>query len=59
MKIATLQYDPRIGQVAANFSKAESLLMREERAGALEELDLLVLPEMAFTGKRVEVLQPR
>lgn len=54
MKIATLQYDPRIGQVAANFSKAESLLMREERAGALQGIDLLVLPEMAFTGQWVE-----
>jgi predicted amidohydrolase len=50
MKIATLQFNPQIGQVAANFSRAESLLMREEREGELRDLDLLVLPELAFTG---------
>ena len=50
MKIATLQFNPQLGKVAANFSRAESLLMREEREGALRELDLLVLPELAFTG---------
>ena len=36
--------------IAANFSRAESLLMREERSGALTNIDLLVLPELAFTG---------
>jgi predicted amidohydrolase len=51
MRIATLQFDSRVGQVAANFSRAESLLMREEREGMLHDLDLLVLPELAFTGK--------
>lgn len=50
MKIATLQFNPQIGQIAANFSRAESLLMREEREGMLRDLDLLVLPELAFTG---------
>ncbi|KIX96779.1 uncharacterized protein Z520_07499 [Fonsecaea multimorphosa CBS 102226] len=50
MKIATLQFSPRLGEVAANFSRAESLLMREEREGLLEDVDLLVLPELAFTG---------
>ena len=50
MKIATLQFDSRIGAVAANFSRAESLLMREERSNNLSNLDLLVLPELAFTG---------
>ena len=51
MKVATLQFSPRLGEVAANFSRAESLLMREEREGLLEGVDLLVLPELAFTGK--------
>jgi predicted amidohydrolase len=51
MKIATLQFNPQVGQIAANFSRAESLLMREEREGVLQNLDLLVLPELAFTGK--------
>ena len=51
MKIATLQFAPRLGEVAANFSRAESLLMRQERGGELEGMDLLVLPELAFTGE--------
>lgn len=50
MRIIILQFDPRIGAVAANFSRAESLLMREERSGTLTNIDLLVLPELAFTG---------
>lgn len=56
MKIATLQFAPRLGQVAANFSLAESLLMRQERGGELEGLDLLVLPELAFTGELKQLL---
>lgn len=51
MKVATLQFFPRLGEVAANFSRAESLLMREEREGLLQDIDLLVLPELAFTGQ--------
>ncbi len=51
MKISTLQFFPRLGEVAANFSRAESLLMREEREGLLQDIDLLILPELAFTGK--------
>ena len=51
MKIATLQFFPRLGEVAANFSRAESLLMREEREGLLQDIDLLILPELAFTGE--------
>lgn len=51
MRIATLQFSPRLGDVAANFSRAESLLMREEREGLLENIDLLILPELAFAGK--------
>jgi len=50
MKISTLQFFPRLGEVAANFSGAESLLMREEREGLLQDIDLLILPELAFTG---------
>ncbi|OCT50553.1 hydrolase, carbon-nitrogen family protein [Cladophialophora carrionii] len=50
MKIATLQFSPRLAEVAANFSRAESLLMRQEREGELKGVDLLVLPELAFTA---------
>ncbi len=56
MKIATLQFSPRLGEVAANFSRAESLLMREEREDVLQGLDLLVLPELAFTGKDIPLI---
>lgn len=55
MRIATLQFSPRLGEVAANFSRAESLLMREEREGMLENLDLLVLPELAFAGNNPSI----
>lgn len=51
MRIATLQFSPRVGEVAANFSRAESLLMRQEREDELKDIDLLVLPELAFTGE--------
>jgi protein N-terminal amidase len=50
MKIATLQFSPRVGDIARNFSLAESLLMREEKENLLLNLDLLVLPELAFAG---------
>lgn len=50
MKIATLQFSPRVGDIARNFSMAESLLMREEKEDVLIGLDLLVLPELAFSG---------
>lgn len=53
MRVATLQFNPQVGQIAANFSRAESLLMREEREGILRDLDLLVLPELAFTGRNL------
>jgi predicted amidohydrolase len=58
MKIAILQFSPRLGEIAQNFSRAESLLMRQEREGELEGVDLLVLPELAFTGES-EVLWPK
>jgi protein N-terminal amidase len=50
MKIATLQFSPRVGDIARNFSLAESLLMREEKENLLLNLDLLILPELAFAG---------
>ena len=56
MKIATLQFSPRLGEAAANFSRAESLLMRQEREGELEGIDILVLPELAFTGESKSLL---
>ena len=44
MNIGCLQFNPTLGDVDANQARADALL-RQAR-----ELDLLVLPEMAFTG---------
>lgn len=59
MKIATLQFAPKLGDVWGNFNRANKLLERgkvvpggaagETRLEALRP-DLLVLPELAFTG---------
>lgn len=48
MRIATLQFTPTLGDVAASIAHAESLLYENE--SRLRNLDLLVLPELAFTG---------
>lgn len=45
MRIACLQFDPKLGQVAANQAKAEALLVKLQPG-----TDVLLLPEMAFTG---------
>ncbi|KAL1916150.1 uncharacterized protein VTP21DRAFT_6154 [Calcarisporiella thermophila] len=46
MKIACLQYDPHLGQVQRNQRRANQLLERFQPG----DIDVLVLPEMAFTG---------
>ena len=46
MRIACLQFNPQLGQVKANITRADELLAVVD----LEKLDLLVLPELAFTG---------
>lgn len=49
MRIAALQFNPVLGDVKGNIEKADSLLFgNEDRLG---ELDLLMLPELAFAGK--------
>ncbi|PLB34093.1 putative protein N-terminal asparagine amidohydrolase [Aspergillus candidus] len=45
MKIATLQFAPRLGDVEGNIRRADELLDELER-----RVDMLVLPEMALTG---------
>lgn len=47
MRIATLQFNPTLGAVAFNATRASSLLASLSPA---TELDLLVLPELALTG---------
>ena len=49
MRIATLQFDAALGDVKGNIEKADSLLSGHREK--LVDLDLLVLPELAFAGK--------
>jgi protein N-terminal amidase len=47
MRIACLQFAPLVGDVENNISRADAIL---EKANP-KDLDLLVLPEMAFSGE--------
>lgn len=49
MKIACLQFAPQVGDVDNNLNRADAVL-NKARTGDLDDLDLLVLPELAFTG---------
>ncbi|OAA41916.1 N-terminal amidase [Beauveria brongniartii RCEF 3172] len=46
MRIGCLQFAPKVGDVDNNLNRADAVLSRAD----VEELDLLVLPELAFTG---------
>lgn len=46
MRIACLQFAPELGKVKENIAGADHLL----RASPPQNLDILVLPELAFTG---------
>ncbi|KAF7514305.1 hypothetical protein GJ744_000075 [Endocarpon pusillum] len=48
MRIATLQFDPALEDVEGNIKKADMLLFCHK--DRLKNLDLLVLPELAFAG---------
>lgn len=50
MRIACLQFDPQVGDIDNNLSRADAVLGRVD-PGELDGLDLLVLPELAFTGQ--------
>ena len=50
MRIACLQFAPQLGDVNNNLSRADEILSNAAQ-DELERLDLLVLPELAFTGK--------
>jgi predicted amidohydrolase len=54
MRIACLQFSPRLRHVKENIQLAESLLDNVQP----NELDLLVLPELAFTGMTA-IFSPR
>ena len=49
MRIGCLQFSPQVGDVDNNLSRADSVLLKAN----VDDLDLLVLPELAFTGKMV------
>lgn len=46
MRIACLQFAPQVGDVDNNLNRADSVLSKANP----DDLDLLVLPELAFTG---------
>ncbi|KAK3326466.1 carbon-nitrogen hydrolase [Apodospora peruviana] len=56
MKIACLQFAPQVGDVDNNLNRADSIL-NKTKASDLEGLDLLVLPELAFSGYNYQSLQ--
>ena len=47
MRIACLQFAPKLGDVDNNLTRADAVLSKARP----ENLDLLVLPELAFTGE--------
>lgn len=47
MKIACLQFSPVLGDVDNNLTRADAVLAKAN----VQDLDLLVLPELAFSGK--------
>lgn len=48
MRVAILQFAPTLGAVPANLARADALLLAA--SPRLTDIDLLVLPELAFTG---------
>ncbi|KAM7203751.1 Carbon-nitrogen hydrolase, partial [Rhypophila sp. PSN 637] len=56
MKIACLQFAPQVGDVDNNLNRADAIL-NKAKAADLEDLDLLVLPELAFSGYNFTSLQ--
>ena len=51
MKIAVLQFSPILGTVHENIAKADALLKEARAEGRLDGVQLLIGPEMAFTGR--------
>ena len=59
MKIATLQFSPRLGEFEDNKSRVHHLVDEALLDGKLYELDLLVGPEMTLTGEFCEIFPRR
>lgn len=49
MKVALLQFAPEVGKVQENIRRADDIL---RDTGVPVDLDWLILPEMAFSGKK-------
>ncbi|ROW06121.1 hypothetical protein VMCG_04645 [Cytospora schulzeri] len=56
MRIACLQFAPVVGDVDNNLNRADAVLQKVD-ADELDSLDLLVVPEMAFSGYNFKSLQ--
>lgn len=50
MKIGCLQFSPQVADVDNNLNRADAVLARASPED-LDSLDLLVVPEMAFSGE--------
>ncbi|KAG7289853.1 hypothetical protein NEMBOFW57_006230 [Staphylotrichum longicolle] len=56
MRLACLQFAPQVGDTDNNISRADAVLSRAS-SDELDRLDLLVLPELAFTGYNFKSLE--
>lgn len=54
MRIACLQFAPQVGDINNNLNRADSVLSKAD-PDDLEGLDLLVLPELAFSGECIPI----
>ncbi|KAL8407584.1 hypothetical protein RB594_006420 [Gaeumannomyces avenae] len=62
VKVACLQFAPQLGEVDWNLTRADAVLSKARKEGRGEEeeeldIDILVLPEAAFTGYNFQSLQ--
>lgn len=55
MRIGCLQFAPKVGDVDNNLNRADAVLSRAN-PDDLDSLDLLVVPEMAFSGEHADRL---
>jgi protein N-terminal amidase len=55
MRIGCLQFAPRLGDLDGNLTSADAVIAAadtvHEKQSVLDTLDLLVLPELAFSGE--------
>lgn len=49
MRIACLQFAPQVGEIDNNLNRADAVLAKANQ-NDVDTLDLLVLPELAFSG---------